>query len=70
MLNRNMCKESDPKGLYRKAKQREIDSLIGLNTENVPPSNPEIVLDSDKDELDELFIMLEGFIHTRCGGIG
>lgn len=41
------CANRDPKGLYEKAKKGEIDTLIGYNTEYLPPENPHIVIDTE-----------------------
>jgi len=48
------CARRDPKGLYRKAMNGEIDTLIGYNTEYRPPENPDLVLDTERHCLDEL----------------
>lgn len=48
------CARRDPKGLYRKAIGGEIDTLIGYNTEYRPPENPDLVLDTETQSLDEL----------------
>ena len=41
------CAERDPKGLYAKAKNSEIDTLIGVNSDYVPPENPDLVIDTE-----------------------
>jgi adenylylsulfate kinase len=41
------CSARDPKGLYAKAKNGEIATLIGYNTKYIPPTNPDIVLDTE-----------------------
>lgn len=43
-----VCAKRDPKGLYKKAQQGSIVTLIGFNSEYLPPDNPDITLDSDK----------------------
>ena len=48
------CAQRDPKGLYRKAKRGEIDTLIGYNTEYRPPESPDVVLDTESHSVDEL----------------
>jgi len=40
------CIERDPKGLYAQAKNGEIDTLIGFNTEYLPPNNPDLVINT------------------------
>lgn len=41
------CAARDPKGLYRRAASGQIDTLIGINQPYIPPSDPDIVLDSE-----------------------
>ena len=41
------CQARDPKGLYARARNGEIDTLIGVNSEYVPPENPDIVIDTE-----------------------
>lgn len=50
----NTCAERDPKGLYWKAQNGEINTLIGVNEPYVPPPDPDIVLDSDHFKPPEL----------------
>ena len=42
------CAQRDPKGLYRKAIDGEIDTLIGYNSEYPPLDNPDFVLDTEQ----------------------
>ena len=42
-----ICAKRDPKGLYAKAKTGEIDTLIGINSEYLPPKNPDIVINTE-----------------------
>lgn len=48
------CAQRDPKGLYRKAMNGEIDTLIGYNSEYRPPESPDLVLDTEAYSVDEL----------------
>ena len=48
------CAQRDPKGLYRKAISGEIDTLIGYNGEYRPPVSPDLVLNTERDSVDEL----------------
>ncbi|SKA08879.1 adenylyl-sulfate kinase [Selenihalanaerobacter shriftii] len=40
------CDERDPKGLYEKAKQGEIDDFTGVSSPYEEPENPDIVIDT------------------------
>lgn len=48
-----ICADRDPKGLYEKARKGEIDTLIGYNSEYIAPSEPDIILDTDRYSLEE-----------------
>ena len=47
------CIERDYKGLYRKALDGEIETLIGINTEYIPFKNPDIILKTENKSVDE-----------------
>jgi pyruvate kinase len=46
----NECIKRDPRGLYKKAINGEIDTLIGYNTPYIPPSDCDLKIDSGKLE--------------------
>lgn len=48
------CAQRDPKGLYRKAMNGEIDTLIGFNSDYRPPECPDLVLDTERHSVEEL----------------
>ena len=41
------CAERDPKGLYAQAKNGEIDTLVGVNSEYLAPDNPDLIIDTE-----------------------
>lgn len=43
------CIARDPKGIYRKARQREADAVPGLQSAYEPPANPELVVDGCRE---------------------
>lgn len=49
----DVCASRDPKGLYEKARNGEIDTLIGYNTKYQPPNNPDIKLDTNTFSVEE-----------------
>jgi adenylylsulfate kinase len=49
----DVCIARDPKGLYAKAINKEIDTLIGYNTKYQPPNEPDIKLDANKFSVEE-----------------
>lgn len=40
------CEERDPKGLYRKARQNEINEFTGITSPYEVPENPEYIIDN------------------------
>ena len=61
--NISTCMERDPKGLYKKASNSEINTLIGYNAEYAPPQSPDIIVQTDKFKIlecvEQLFIELK-----------
>jgi adenylylsulfate kinase len=49
----NQCIKRDPKGLYKKAISGEIETLIGYNSEYLPPKNPDIIVNTEKQTLEQ-----------------
>ena len=48
-----ICAQRDPKGLYNKAKNQEIDTLIGYNSAYKAPKNPDFIIDTMHTSVDE-----------------
>jgi len=47
------CIKRDPKGLYKKALNGEITDMTGIQDPYEEPLNPEVVVDTDKQSVDE-----------------
>ncbi|MGO3049837.1 adenylyl-sulfate kinase [Staphylococcus casei] len=47
------CEARDPKGLYKKARSGEIPEFTGINAPYEAPSNPEIVIDTENNTVEE-----------------
>jgi adenylylsulfate kinase len=47
------CIKRDPKGIYKKAISGEIKTLVGYNSEYLTPENPDIVIDTENNTVDE-----------------
>ncbi|MEN8263646.1 MAG: adenylyl-sulfate kinase [Nitrospirota bacterium] len=47
------CEKRDPKGLYKKAKIGDIQQFTGISAPYEEPENPEIILETDKFNLEE-----------------
>jgi len=48
-----ICEARDPKGLYKKARQGIIKNFTGIDAPYEEPENPEIVVESDKESVEE-----------------
>jgi len=64
----DICESRDTKGLYAKARAGEIKNFTGISDPYEEPENPEIVLDTGKDSIDECvnkvinYMQLNGYI--------
>ena len=47
------CMKRDPKGLYKKALSGEIKDLTGLQDPYEEPENPEVIVDTERQTLEE-----------------
>lgn len=48
-----VCEERDPKSLYKKARAGEIREFTGIDAPYEPPQDPEIVVRTDRQNVDE-----------------
>jgi len=63
------CARRDPKGLYAQAKKGEISTLIGWNQPYEPPENPDIILDTEIFQPNQLFAQIDSLVHRLELGI-
>ena len=54
----DVCEARDPKGIYKKARLGQIVDFTGIDSPYDVPVNPEIVLDTSKNNLDEIVVTL------------
>ena len=47
----SVCESRDPKGLYKKARSGEIKGFTGIDAPYEEPTNPEIVVETDKYDI-------------------
>jgi adenylylsulfate kinase len=60
------CIRRDPKGLYKKALSGEIKDLTGLQDPYEEPENPEIVVDTERQSLEECVnVILDRVLQTN-----
>jgi len=48
-----VCEKRDPKGMYKKARAGEIKNFTGIDDPYEEPENPELVLNTDKETVEE-----------------
>ncbi len=48
-----VCEQRDPKGLYKKARAGQIKQFTGIDSPYEEPLNPELVIDTDKQSLEQ-----------------
>lgn len=61
-----VCKERDTKGLYKKALNREIIDFTGIDSPYEPPSDPDIVLDTQKLTVEDSVLKVLEFVKKRA----
>lgn len=49
----DVCESRDPKGLYKKARAGEIPEFTGISSPYEAPENPEIILNTSDQSIDE-----------------
>ena len=59
----NTCKTRDVKGLYAKAEKDEIESFTGKKSDFEEPENTALILDTDKEDINESLDRLYSFVN-------
>lgn len=57
-----VCESRDPKGLYKKARAGEISNFTGVSSDYQPPINPELVLKTDEQSIDQSVGLLINYL--------
>jgi Adenylylsulfate kinase and related kinases len=58
----DICSKRDPKGLYARAKRGEINTLIGYNSNYIPPIKPDIIINTHKLSINDSINKLSSFL--------
>ena len=61
----SLCKERDPKGLYKKVEKGLIKNFTGIDSVYEEPINEEILIDTSNKTLDEEIDMIINFLIER-----
>ena len=59
------CEERDPKGLYKKARAGEIKQFTGIDAPYEAPENPEVILDTDHETLEESLAGIISYLEKK-----
>lgn len=59
------CEERDPKKLYEKARQGEIKNFTGIDSPYEAPTDAEIVIDTDKLDVDKAVGEIIKYLNSR-----
>jgi adenylylsulfate kinase len=59
------CEQRDPKGLYKKARLGEIKGFTGIDAPYEEPSNPEIVIDTNRLGIEESVEVIIAYLKEK-----
>ena len=60
------CEKRDVKGLYKRARAGEIKNYTGIDSPYEAPENPELIIDTDKETLDESVSKIYKFLKRKA----
>ena len=60
------CEERGLKGFYKRARAGEIKNYTGIDSPYEVPDNPELIIDTDKETLDESVSRIVSFLQTKA----
>ena len=60
------CETRDIKGFYKRARAGEIKNYTGIDSPYEVPDNPELIIDTDKETLDESVSRIVSFLQTKA----
>jgi adenylylsulfate kinase len=60
-----VCEKRDPKDLYKKARAGEIKEFTGVSAPYEAPADPEVVVHTDRESLDESVATIIEYLRPR-----
>ena len=60
-----VCEGRDVKGLYKRARAGEIKNYTGIDSPYEIPKNPELIIDTDKESLEESVSKIFSFLELK-----
>ena len=61
-----ICEARDVKGLYKRARVGQIKNYTGIDSPYEAPDNPELIIDTDKETLDESVSKIYSFLERKA----
>ena len=61
----DVCEKRDPKGMYKKARAGEIKNFTGIDAPYEEPLQPELVIETDKETVEECAARVIGYLKQR-----
>ena len=61
----DVCESRDVKGLYRRARAGEIKEFTGISSPYETPDNPELIVDTGSESLDDCVDKVLGYLRER-----
>ena len=59
------CESRDVKGLYKRARAGEIKNYTGIDSPYEAPDNPELVIDTEKESLEDSVVKVIDFLKSK-----
>jgi len=59
------CESRDVKGMYKRARAGEIKNYTGIDSSYEAPSNPELVIDTESESLEESVVKVIDFLKSK-----
>ncbi|QHI35461.1 putative adenylyl-sulfate kinase [Kordia antarctica] len=59
------CERRDCKGLYKKARKGEIKNFTGISDPYEAPENPDIIIDTEKETIEESIKRILNFVQNK-----
>jgi adenylylsulfate kinase len=63
--NLEICESRDVKGLYKRARAGEIKNYTGIDSPYEAPSNPELIIDTESESLEESVAKVIDFLKSK-----
>ena len=61
----NTCEDRDVKGMYKKARKKEIKNFTGIDDTYDIPKNPELIVETEKKSVDESVQQILNYLKSK-----